>query len=259
MSPPVPADRFLPAPRTAPEWVATGRLTFLARKLDQEPFPRLAHQLQEPWQAFCELRDVLRLTNADLPGANHGGCQLTLPALELARLQEIEKAFSSYAKRLSRNASCAAATIRTYLDGYRAHLFGHPAVRDETGAVLAVASRVNNALEHAFGQHKQRLRQRIGRAHLGRDMEQQPPQAFLVQNLRDPRYVELLCGSLDRLPEAFADLDARNLVPPASSLRDRRRTTLRSIARSVMNPPRNETTHRFPSGFTQSRTVPTVR
>ena len=149
--------------------------------------------------------------------------------------------------------------MRTYVDGYRAHLFGDPAVRDRTGAVLAVASRVNNALEHAFGQQKQRLRQRIGRAHLGRDMEQQPPQAFLARNLRDPNYVELLCGSLDRLPEAFADLDARNLVPPDSSLRDRRRATLRGITRSIMNPPRKETARRFPSGFNRSRTVPTVR
>jgi len=251
------AEQFLPCPRSQPEWVALGRLTYTARKLDAEPFVRLIHELQDPWQAFCEFRDVLRLTNAELPGAPSGAHQLELPALELARLHEIEEAFGAYEKRLSGNHSSAAATIRTYVERYRSNLFGHPAIRATNGAVLAVVSRVNNALEHLFGQEKQLLRERVGRAHLGRDMEQQPAQAALVRNLRDPSYVQLLCGSLDRLPEAFADLDARNLVPPTSSLRDQRRATLRRITRSIMDPAAGKRPHP-PACPQHAPTMPTV-
>ena len=35
-----------------------------------------------------------------------------------------------------------------------------------------------------------------------------PPAAALATNLHHADYVSLLCGSLDRLPEAFAALDA---------------------------------------------------
>lgn len=230
---PAVAEHFLPCPRTQPEWAALGHLQFLARKLDDPHLLRLAQPLHDHWQAFSELRDVLRLSNAELPSGSSTTRQLELPALELARLKEIEKAFAGYEKRLKRSRSPAAATIiRTYIERYRPHLFGHPAVHAPNGRILAVVSRVNNASEHFFGQGKQLLRRRVGRAHLGLDMEQQPPQAAFVRNLRDPAYVELLCGSLDRLPETFAEVGALHLVASPSVLRDRRRANLRRLVRS---------------------------
>jgi hypothetical protein len=229
---PTVAEHFLPCPRTQPEWAALGHLQFLARKLDDSRFLRLTQPLHDHWQAFSELRDVLRLTNAELPSGSRAPRQLELPALALARLEEIEKAFVGYEKRLKRSRSPAAATIRTYIERYRPHLFGHPAVLAPNGGILAVVSRVNNASEHFFGQEKQLLRRRVGRAHLGLDMEQQPAQAAFVRNLRDPAYVQLLCGSLDQLPDAFAEVDARHLVPSHPVLRDQRRANLRRLVRS---------------------------
>ena len=230
------AERFLPCPRTPPEWAALGNLHFLARKLDTPAFATLAQQLQDYWHAFRELRDALGLTNAELPGAPSGARPIEFPAFELARLQDIEAFFAAYEKGLQRSRAPAADTLRTYVERYRTGLFGHPAVRAPNGAILAVVSRVNNVAEHFFGQGKQLLRRRVGRAHLGRDMEQQPAQAAFTRNLKDPTYVKVLCGSLDRLPEAFAALDARNLVPPASSLRDHRRANLHRLARSILEP-----------------------
>jgi hypothetical protein len=229
---PAVAERFLPCPRTQPEWAALGHLQCLARKLDDPHLLRLAQPLHDHWLAFSELRDVLRLSNAELPGGSSAPRQLELPALELARLAEIEKAFLAYEKRLKRSRSPAAATIRTYIERYRPHLFGHPAVHAPNGLILAVVSRVNNVSEHFFGQGKQLLRRRVGRAHLGLDMEQQPAQAAFVRNLRDPTYVELLCGSLDRLPQAFAEVDALHLVASPPVLRDQRRANLRRLVRS---------------------------
>ena len=40
-------------------------------------------------------------------------------------------------------------------------------------------------------------------------MENLPPDAMLVSNLDHPDYVEIVCGSLDGLPEAFAELDMK--------------------------------------------------
>jgi len=137
------AERFLPCPRTQLEWAALGNLNFLARKLDTPPFVALAQQLQDHWHAFCELRDVLGLTNAELPGAPSGARPCEFPALELDRLREIEKSFEAYEKCLQRSRTPAAATIRTYVERYRTGLFGHPSVRAPNGAILAVVSRVN--------------------------------------------------------------------------------------------------------------------
>ena len=37
-------------------------------------------------------------------------------------------------------------------------------------------------------------------------MQHQPAQVALTANLHDPDYVRILCGTLDGLPRAFADL-----------------------------------------------------
>ena len=91
--------------------------------------------------------------------------------------------------------------------GYNKHLFGHPARRDESGKIIAMVERTNNVAEHFFGADKQKLRRRLGRANLGRDLEDQPAQAALAANLRHTDYVRLLSGSLENLPATFARLD----------------------------------------------------
>jgi len=50
-------------------------------------------------------------------------------------------------------------------------------ILDDDGTVIAVVQRTNNVDEHFFGNEKQQLRRRVGRAHLGRDLEDQPAQA----------------------------------------------------------------------------------
>jgi hypothetical protein len=91
-------------------------------------------------------------------------------------------------------------------------------------------------LETLFGRTKQRLRRRLGRAHLGRDLEQQPPQVMLTANLEHPDYVRVLCGSLDHLPEAFAELDAQ-LTGQSSLQRNNRDFKLLRRIRSLLDAP----------------------
>ncbi|MDE0263963.1 MAG: hypothetical protein OXJ37_16285 [Bryobacterales bacterium] len=92
------------------------------------------------------------------------------------------------------------AIVLRYLDRYGDGLVGHPVLRDAAGRAVAVVDRTNNLIEQSFAIAKQDLRRRLGRAHLGRDLEDQPAQAALAQNLWHPDYVQILCGTLDQLP-----------------------------------------------------------
>ena len=211
------ADRWVPCPRSEPERRVFGLLRSRVGRIEREArLVQTVVELDRRWQAFSELRDVLRLSCGERAGAQTVE-QDDLPALELRQLEEIRQALVDYRQQLvSRTArltkmeakSCPEAIILRYLKRYGDRLFGHPVLRDEQGNVLRVVDRTNNVLESHFGRAKQRLRRRLGRAHLGRDLEQQPPQAMLTANLRHPDYVRVLCGSLEHLPEAFADLDA---------------------------------------------------
>ena len=212
------ADQWVPCPRSQPERRALHHLESLVARIRRDRrFDTTMDQLDEAWQAFGELREVLRLTHAELPGGDARKRPSDLPALELRRLSEIEQAVKRYRTELRQRVTplsrqraprCPDAIILRYLDRYGAHLFGHPVLRDADGSVQAVVERTNNVLEHFFGRAKQRLRRRVGRAHLGRDLEQQPPQVMLVANLEHPDYVRVLCGALGNLPAAFAGLDA---------------------------------------------------
>ena len=118
--------------------------------------------------------------------------------------------------------------------------------RDGGGRAVAVVDRTNNVIEHFFATVKQGLRRRLGRAHLGRDMEDQPAQAALAANLRHPDYVQILCGTLDHLPRAFAELDRQKLTGATRLQRNNRDAELRRRNRAWANdarqcPPPNPT------------------
>src|SRR5207249_488890 len=76
------------------------------------------------------------------------------------------------------------------------------------GGGIRLVARTNNGLESLFHTIKHGERRRSGRKILTQDFEILPPAAALATNLHHADYVSLLCGSLDRLPEAFAALDA---------------------------------------------------
>jgi hypothetical protein len=246
------AERWLPLPRSHVERRA---LKQLAKVLDQlDELPRLAWavpKLQSGWQAFSELRDILRLTDAELPrGDLRSLSTREFPDLEMARLREIEKTTKAYHQQIRKRvtdshcSSSAEAVILKYLDRYAKQLFGHPATYDDDGNIVSVVGRTNNVAEHFFGTNKQKLRRRLGRANLGRDLEDQPAQAVLASNLLHSDYVGVLCGSLEHLPAAFAELDQETLEEVSPLQRSNRDTRLlKRIAALVADeqppPPQN--------------------
>lgn len=236
-------DQWAPCPRSQPEWRIYRHLMRKVAALTRDlRIPATIDEIEERWRAFTELRDVLRLSNAETPGGDTRRQQLPIPAMEQVRLLRIEREVTRYKEHLRQRLNdtpkpearaSAQNVILTYLDDYEGHLFGHPALLDDDGAVLAVVQRTNNPVEHLFGQGKQRLRRRLGRANLGRDLQQQPAQAALVSNLRDPAYVQLVCGSLENLPATFAALDEQ-AVQAGVLVRDHRDSRLMRRIRELL-------------------------
>jgi len=239
------AKSWVRRPLSLPERRALNYLQRLVGRMQRDPrFAATVHKLETRWTMFCQLRDVMRLSNAELPRADIRCIQQHLPALELIRLQQIKQAVEQYTTELvaripdqdkrNKKPQSAAAIILQYLRRYGPNLFGHPAMLDEQGRVVAVVERTNNIAEHFFGGQKQKLRRRVGRGQLGRDLEKQPAQVALVSNLQDPLYVRLLSGSLENLPAAFAALDQQpsSKVPPL--LRDHRDSQLQSVLEQLL-------------------------
>src|SRR5256884_1775609 len=111
--------------------------------------------------------------------------------------------------RCSRDWSSDVCSSDLHLDRHGPYLWGH-ALRlpRRVGGGIRLVARTNNGLESLFHTIKHGERRRSGRKILTQDFEILPPAAALATNLHHADYVSLLCGSLDRLPEAFAALDA---------------------------------------------------
>ena len=78
------AEAWVPSPRTNSERSALRHLHSVLEHLDKEHGIDTATQrVDEGWQAFSELRDILRLTNAHLPRADLRAKEPISPSLEL--------------------------------------------------------------------------------------------------------------------------------------------------------------------------------
>jgi hypothetical protein len=237
------ADSWVPHPRSLAEESALCHLSHLLKQLDEDKrFEDAVGRLEKGWCAFEKLRDVLRLTDDELPRGDQRYKQVTLPILEAERLDEIKKETESYLENLRTNVGdeplsrprTPDAIILKYFNRHGHYIFGHPVIRDENGTVIAVVERTNNTAEHFFGTEKQHLRRRLGRANLGRDLEDQPAQATLAANLRHPDYVRILSGSLDNLPTAFANLDELALKESTHLVRSIRNADLQRRVRALL-------------------------
>jgi hypothetical protein len=101
--------------------------------------------------------------------------------------------------------------VLRHLDQHGPTLWGHEiALPAEAGGGVRLVDRTNLVLEGFHHHLKHGERRRSGRKKLTQDLENLPAGAVLASNLQDRDYVEPLCGSLDRLPAAFAALDAQD-------------------------------------------------
>lgn len=190
-------------------------------------FPRPVRILEVRGQLFDLLRDALRI---QVKPTRDGAAGLAGVLEKPSELGEVKVAveqlrLSLRARRPARGPAEdmreAIDLILDHLDRHGPSLWGHAiTLPPEIGGGVRLAARTNVRLESFFHELKHGERRRSGRKNLAQDFEQLPAAAALARNLLQADYVALLCGSLDRLPEAFAQLDAADR---STSLPARRR------------------------------------
>ena len=205
------ADTFL---RRASDAPVRDALTQLARALDpvfsDKAFCEVAVKLTRRAALFDDLRRALRL----FPGPSEREASRT-QRQAAAHIQNIRKAVTRFEDTLRRrrpergpaqDQRQAIDIVLNHLERHGASLWGH--VIKLAGGAIRLVERTNNLLEGFFRGMKHGERRRSGRKVLTFDFENLPASAALAVNLTRPDYVAILCGSLDRLPQAFAELDA---------------------------------------------------
>ena len=169
------------------------------------PFLQNVRRMRRRATLFDELRDKLRLAS-------------TLPKNESeddlnTMREDFEKWISSLSERRpkrgpSEDIRNAIDTILKHVDTHGNNLWGH-AIRlpEYAGGGIRLVGRTNELLENFFKEIKHSERRRSGRKNLSQDLEHLPASAALAYNLKDTDYVSIICGSLDKLAEAFVQLD----------------------------------------------------
>jgi hypothetical protein len=200
----------------------------------ESPFHPLAQRLERRARLHDELREALRLRPKSKPAASLAVANVDEQMLEI---RDIEQAVATLTRSLveRRPARGPAQDERDAIDLVLAHLerhgpslWGHAiALPPQAGGGTRLVERTNLLLETFWGGFKHGERRRSGRKALSQDLEQLPAEALLARNLTHPDYVAILCGTLDDLPRAFAELDAseRSLSLPARLRRTASRAT----------------------------------
>ena len=163
---------------------------------------------------FSELRSALRV----IPKISGVKKTVSLPLdVRLAELNDIKKAvaklkLSLIERRPKRgpgedNRNAIDTTLK-HLDKHETSLWGHVIrLPEHAGGGIRLVQRTNLPAEGFFSGFKRGIRRQTGKKILTQELESIPPENALVSNLNDPRYVQILCGSIEKLPEAFAELD----------------------------------------------------
>jgi hypothetical protein len=120
-------------------------------------------------------------------------------------------------RRLAPHVRTSIKIVLGHLDKYWDGLFGHCLPIADSDERYLVVQRTNNLPERFFRLPKRFERRVTGKKRVHREVDALSSQALLVFNLKTPRYVELVCGSLEQLPEAFAELARKGKFPKPST------------------------------------------
>lgn len=167
------------------------------------PFRQVVQRMRRRSSLFDELRNRLRLSSKMPEGES------------AADLDAMRQQFEEWTEGLQnrRPERGPAEDMREAIDIILKHikvhgvnLWGHAIALPDGN--LKLVARTNALLENFFGEMKHSERRRSGRKNLTQDLEHLPAEATLVYNLNHSDYVSIVCGSLEQLPEAFAQMDA---------------------------------------------------
>lgn len=158
---------------------------------------------EKAFEVFNKVRDALRLYSKtknpmhesyDLNPEEKNVVSLSLQEIRIQFREERIKSTEIHKSKIYD-------IIEIHLEKYESYLF--PKQLDGCNENKIV--RTTNGLESHWSQGKRIRRQTHGRTKLTRDFQSLPPEFMLVPNLSNKRYVELVLGSIDRLPEKLAE------------------------------------------------------
>ncbi len=205
---------------------------------DVPPFTAVGASLSKRAALFTELRAALRLEHQDTTA------QID-PEREVNKLNDVRSAVEGLTASLrqrrpergsAKDMRQAIDLILSHLDRHGSYLWGHAiAIPHRAGGGVRPVDRTNNALESFFHTIKHGERRRSGRKILTQDFECLPPAAALAINLTHADYVNIVCGSLDRLADKFAELDAANRSRSIAAGTTHNNTTVETASLSTMD------------------------
>lgn len=210
-------DRSLVAMRAADAFIRTSATDrkvvgylrrlhrYLAPVASEVPFSHVARRLRHRAVLFDELRDVLRL--AVQPSDRETAHDLEQMQSQLALWATLLRKRRPE-RGLAQDTRQAIDIILKHIEVHGKNLWGHAIPMPDTlGGGVRLVERTNILIESLFKCLKHGERQRSGRKNLTQDLEHFPAAAALVYNLEREDYVHIVCGSIENLHVAFAQLD----------------------------------------------------
>ena len=208
-------DAFLRRPSADKALCRT--LQRLARLLDPVVSPKRFSEVSKTVSARAKLFDELRLALRVHPKPSENDKPRLSVTQAAAELCDIRKALRTLKRSLQKrrpdrgpaeDTREAIDLILAHLKEHGSSLWGHVIkLPMNVGGGIRIVTRTNNLLEAFFHRMKHGERRRSGRKVLTDDFEHLPAEVALAYNLNKPDYIEILCGSLEKLPFAFANLD----------------------------------------------------
>jgi hypothetical protein len=176
---------------------------------------------EKAFDIFERIRSALRL-HAKGPSPMHELYELSFDEHNdvIKSIDELRKQFNENIRSCSdSNELNLYEIVGVHFKKYGPYLF--PDKLNE--AVEKTNVRTTNGIEFHWSAGKRTRRQTHGRTKLTRDFNALPPEYMLIPNLNNPRYVEIVLGSLDQLAEKLAD--AGKTAGPYSDWYNRQKLT----------------------------------
>jgi hypothetical protein len=203
---------------------------------------RTVQHVQEADELFTRLRDALRLTAQGSGKGLNGTVSFSSPEQVCQTEADVHRLHQDLCcereKKISVTKRKGIDIIVKHLDKFWDGLFGHCLGLGDPDQRSLIVQRTNNISERFFRGVKRFIRRITGKKKLNREVNALGDQALLVFNLRTPTYVKLICGSLDNLAQAFADLSQKGELTrqgrkPSTNFLDRKSRQSRDFPHHV--------------------------
>jgi hypothetical protein len=203
--------------------------------IKDRPLHLTCKRLEIHAQVFDQMRQALRLTTSDShQGLNHQGEAVEMNVLE----QNVQNFINQVRLRPDFAATPAFQKMIQQIEHYGPKLFAAPLrVSTPEGSITIQPQRTNNLLERFFRDLKRQCRHKSGGNSLGRTLRAMHPDTTLVNNLQNPKYLEILLDGHPSLEALFAQIDPATVRTEIKNAQQNPEKLPRRLKRFIANLP----------------------